>query len=318
MTSARVAIVGAGIAGIACARALVEGGLTPLIFEKSRGVGGRLATRRVDPDLQFDHGAPCLTASDAGFVAILEQAAAEGAVAKWRSPLAAADDMSPCFVGLPGMSGLARHLCRGLDIRTGATVSAVSAAGPGWHVTLSGVPQYFDQVILTLPAPQILRLLDPESSLVADLSAVTMSPCLTLMAAFAGGYQAGDRIDAVSASALDLVLSENSKPGRKSGMQTWVAHATADVSRRHLECDAPGIAALLLPQLCDAIGRSQSEVVHAIGHRWRYALVGRALGHPFLVDPSNRLYLGGDWCLGRRAQDGWLSGQAIAMDMLSR
>lgn len=147
----RIAIVGAGIAGLACARALLEVGLDPVIFDKSRGVGGRLATRRTDTGLQFDHGAPHLTATDAAFAALLEQAEAEGAVSRWRPPPHTAENTGPGYVGLPGMSGFARHLGRDLDIRTGVSVSAVAPDGSGWLVTAGDQSMYCDRVILTLP-----------------------------------------------------------------------------------------------------------------------------------------------------------------------
>lgn len=312
----QIAIVGAGIAGLACARALVEAGLDPVIFDKSRGVGGRLATRRTDSGLQFDHGAPCVTATDAAFAAVLERAEEEGAVSRWNRPLHMAEDTGPRYVGLPGMSGFARYLGRDLDIRTGVSVSAVTPEGSGWLVTAGDQSVSCDRVILTLPVTQILRLLGPDHPLAADVSAVRMSPCLTLMAAFSGTRQPGDRADAERAADLDTVLLDSSKPGRKSDEQSWVAHATADFSRRHLERDVTEIAKLMLPLLCDHIGRSPSEAFHAVAHRWRFARVEQALGRPFLVDPSDWLYLGGDWCLGRSAQDGWLSGRAIALDLL--
>lgn len=289
-----------------------------MIFDKSRGVGGRLATRRTDTGLQFDHGAPHLAATDPAFAAVLEQAEAEGAVSRWRSPPHTAEDMVPRYVGLPGMSGFARHLGRDLDIRTGVPVRAVTPDGAGWLVTAGDQTMSCDRVILTLPAPQIMRLLGPDNALSADLSVVHMSPRLSLMAAFAGQDQSGRRDFGASSAELDLVTLESSKPGRESRLQSWVAHATADFSRRHLERDVQEIAGLMLPLLCLHLGLPPSEAVHAVAHRWRFALVDRALGRPFLTDPSNRLYLGGDWCLGRTAQDGWLSGRSIARTMLSQ
>ncbi len=56
----RIAVIGAGLSGLACATALQEAGHRVAIFEKSVGVGGRMSTRRVDTVLggtTFDHGA---------------------------------------------------------------------------------------------------------------------------------------------------------------------------------------------------------------------------------------------------------------------
>ncbi|MDP3263451.1 MAG: FAD-dependent oxidoreductase [Tabrizicola sp.] len=312
MTPFRIAIVGAGIAGLACARDLLEAGLAPVIFDKGRGIGGRLATRRAEDGLQFDHGAPCVMATDAGFAEVLRQAEVDGAAA-------------PCptetggFVGLPGMSGLARHLGRGVEIRTGVAVGAVTGDGDGWRVICGDRSQVFDRVILTLPAPQILRLLGTDHSLTADVGAdldaildvVRIDPCLTLMAAFAGYSDAGP-----CPPDLRQITLDSAKPGRDRRLQAWVAHATPEFSRRHLEREMTEVAGLMLPMLCASIGRAPAEAVHAVAHRWRYAQVDRALGRPFVTGPSGGLYLGGDWCLGPMAEHAWTSGRAIAADIL--
>lgn len=310
MAPLRIAIVGAGIAGLTCARLLAGAGLTSVIFDKSRGVGGRLATRRADGGLQFDHGAPWITPTDPAFAALLNTAEAEGAAARWQRPFGTG------FVGLPGMSGIARHLGRSLDVRTGMQVSAVTPDGAGWRVTAGDQSGTYDRVILTLPSPQILRLVATDTPLTPALSAVRMAPRLTLMAAFAGHGSPDHLPSATLPSALDSVSFETSKPGR-DGPPSWVAHATADFSRAHLEREMPEVAALMLPLLCDYIGRVPSEATHAVAHRWRFALVEQALGRPFLPDTAGSLYLGGDWCLGPSAEDAWSSGKAIAGAILA-
>lgn len=313
----RIAIVGAGLAGLSCARALVTAGFAPVLLDKGRGVGGRLATRRAEGGLQFDHGAPKLNARDRDFAVVLDEAEAAGVLARWQ-PDPGASDAGPGLVGLPGMSRFARHLARGLEVRTGVTVTGVVREGAGWRILTGDRAEVFDRVILTLPAPQVLRLLDAASPLSADLSSVTMAPCLTLMAAFPGQGPAVDQDRAPHDGDLDLVTLEASKPGRDTGLHTWVAHAGVDFSQHYLERDLPGIADRMLPLLCQRIGRQPEAAVHAVAHRWRYATVDRALGRPFLADPSGTLHVGGDWCLGKAAEDAWQSGRAIATDVLSR
>ncbi|WP_296703062.1 NAD(P)-binding protein [Thiocapsa sp. UBA6158] len=79
----RIAVIGSGMAGLACARRLTEAGHAPVVFDKGRGIGGRLATRRTPEGWQFDHGAQYITTSSPGFQALLEQAERAGAAARW-------------------------------------------------------------------------------------------------------------------------------------------------------------------------------------------------------------------------------------------
>lgn len=312
MTLSRIAVIGAGITGLTCARLLAQAGLAPVVFDKGRGLGGRLATRRAGEGLQFDHGAPFVTATDPGFVSLLDGAMEQGAAARWplRDPVG-----SVTYVGLPGMSGLLRPLAKGLDIRNGATVTALSAMPRACRIAFGDRTEEFGRVILTIPAPQALRLLGADHPLAAPLRAVNMTPCLTLMAAFGpdGPVEATPDPDGTFAQ----LLPDSTKPGRDQRNAAWVAHASAAVTGVNLENDMAEVTSLLLPRLCARLGQSPDSVRHAATHRWRYARTAAPLGQPLLADGSGRLFLGGDWCLGPDAEHGWHSGQALAAAVLA-
>ncbi|MGH8251075.1 MAG: NAD(P)-binding protein [Steroidobacteraceae bacterium] len=101
MISASIAVIGAGLARLACARRLAEVGLHPQVFDAQRSPGGRLATRRFE-SAGFDHGAQYLTVSDARFRRVIEAAHLAGAAAR-RSPRWQADDRGrgELWVGAP-------------------------------------------------------------------------------------------------------------------------------------------------------------------------------------------------------------------------
>lgn len=304
-----VAIIGSGIAGLACARALAAGGVTPVVFDKGRGIGGRVATRRVEA-MQFDHGAQYVTAKDEGFAAVLDQMIAVGAAARW-------EDGGPgAIVGTPGMSALAKALGAGLDVRQNAAVTAVTRRDGHWCVTVAGTDHLAARIVITVPAPQVAGLLGADHPLAAAVGAVRLDPCLTLMAAVQGDAPFVARFDA--ADPLAWIAQDSHKPGRSAGITTWVAQAGVDFSTAHLEQDADAITAAMLPLLCDRLGVPRDAVTYAAAHRWRYAHVAVPLGQPFLCDPQASLYLGGDWCLGPRVAAAWASGTAIAADMLDK
>ena len=302
----RIAIIGAGMAGLACARRLVGAGLTPVVFDKGRGIGGRLATRRVD-GLQFDHGAQYVTARDAGFVAAL--AGLNGAVGRW-------DDGSgeQRMVGVPGMSALAHALSNGLDVRQQVRVGTVRADGGGWLVQVGDATEPFDRVVITVPAPQLAGLLGQDHAVVKKLAEVRFAPCLTLMAATKAPPPFAARRDADDP--LAWIAQDSSKPGRPhAGPTTWVAQAGTAFSAKHLELDPAAMVASMLPLLGDRLGIGPDHFSHASAHRWRYARVTHPLGQPFLsVDGT--LFVGGDWCLGPRVEAAWLSGDAMGRAVL--
>lgn len=308
----RIVIVGAGMAGIACARRLADAGLSPIVLDKGRGIGGRLATRRAEGG-QFDHGAQYVTTGGVGFAAVLDDLRARGVVAEW-------DDGSgrAHLVGLPGMSGLARALAAGLDIRQQAQVTGLRQTAEGWTVQMGDKVLVADLVVITAPAPQVATLLGPDHAFAGLLKDVAIAPCLTLMALLTGAPRPFvTRKDADDP--LTWIADDSTKPGRPQGAsRAWVAQAGAAFSAEHLEQDRDAIAALMLPLLCDRLGASPSQVTHAVAHRWRYARVTLPLGQPFLRSGDGTLYAGGDWCLGARVEAAWTSGDATAADILAQ
>lgn len=306
-----VVVIGAGIAGLACARRLADAGLSPLVLDKGRGIGGRVATRRAG-DFQFDHGAQYVTAQNAGFAAVLGAVRAAGDLADWPD-----DEGRRRSVGTPGMSALPKALGRGLDIRQNTQVTRVERTSEGWALHMADSVLHAARVVVTVPAPQVAGLLGPDHPLVAALSPVRLAPCLTLMAAIAAPAPFTSRQD--RDDPLAWIAQDSAKPGRPQGAATlWVAQAGQDFSQAHLERDTAAIAAAMLPLLCDRLGASPDRVTHAAAHRWRYARVTQALGQPFLTDATGTLHLGGDWCIGPRIEAAWDSGSAIAADILAR
>jgi predicted NAD/FAD-dependent oxidoreductase len=307
----RVAIIGAGIAGLACARRLAGAGLAPVLFDKGRGIGGRVATRRA-AGLQFDHGAQYVTAKEARFAAVLDALTASGAAAPWQD-----GSGRDRLVGTPGMSALAKGLARDLDVRQQEQVTSISRTPAGWHLRVGHADHMADHVVITVPAPQVALILGVDHPLIASLAGVRLDPCLTLMAAVQAPPPFVTRRD--PDDPLAWIAQDSSKPGRPAGEAVaWVAQAGPAFSQQHLEDDPTAIAAAMLPLLYDRLGVRPDQVSHAAAHRWRHARVAAPLGAPFLRAPDGTLHLGGDWCLGPRVEAAWTSGTAMAEDLLGQ
>ncbi|SEA76668.1 NAD(P)/FAD-dependent oxidoreductase [Rubrimonas cliftonensis] len=290
----RVGVVGAGIAGLAAARALAERGCAVAVFEKSRGLGGRLATRRTRDGLEYDHGAPEVPDAQGPLAAYLAEAGAAGAAARHGGG----------WVGTPGMSALVGPLAQGLDIRHGATVAAVTPAGAGWAVD----GEAFDAVVCAAPAPQTAALCAASGPVSAAARSAEMDPCWTLMAAWEAEVAAPAALTGPEAAPFEKLVAMAGRPGRAATPDRWVAHADLAWTRAHLELDKEAAAAALLAPLRAALG--VGAPVHAVAHRWRYARVSRPVGQPCAQD--GRLVACGDWLLGPDASDAYASGRAAA------
>jgi hypothetical protein len=304
-----VAIIGAGVTGLTCAQALVRAGVQSVLFDKGRGIGGRVATRRAG-DVQFDHGAQYVTRRGPGFAALLDDLAMQGATAHW-------DDGTgrQVTVGLPGMSGMAKAMAAGLSVNQGAHVTGLRQDAGAWVMQVGDATHRAPRVVVCVPAPQARALLGAGHPILPALAGVTYAPNLTLMAVVQGGAPFVSRADV--SDDLAWIAQDSAKPGRPQGAGTaWVAQASPAFSAAHLEEDAPVFAARMVTLLCDRLGVGPEAVTHAVGHRWRYAQVTQALGVP-CVAAAPGLWLAGDWCLGPRVEDAFDSGKAVAAEVLA-
>ena len=307
-----VAIIGAGMAGLAATERLRANGVACVLFDKSRGVGGRMSTRRAG-DLQFDHGAQYFTARGASFIA---------QVARWREAGLVGEWTPEHFVGTPGMTAPARAMAASHECVTGAQVSRLSRGADGWSVcdekglvAASGNGAY-RAVILAVPAPQAIPLAASAGARWPALADVSYAPCIALMLAFPPDTPCPVahwmRMDF---SAIAWIARNSSKPGRPAIAQTWVVHGRPDWSRSHLEQDVESLRAPLLSSFRSITG-IDAEPIHASAHRWRFALVEKPLGAPCLFDETLMLGACGDWCLGPRVEAAYDSGCGMADTLL--
>lgn len=323
--SRHVAIIGAGVAGLACGARLAGAGVRVSLFDKGRGPGGRCATRRAGP-FAFDHGAQYATATDDRFRALLASGAAAGSAAVWRAaaerprrPHPPPEDGRERWVGVPGMSALARHLGRNLEVRCGTRIITAQREDRRWRLLAEdgAAEGPFDILLVAVPSPQAGPLLAGAPALAARLGEAVLAPCWALMLGFAEPLPTNVAAASVEGEPLSWICHDGGKPGRgREGAgppaTTWVAHASPAWSREHLEDDGAAVAPVLLAAFADNLGIDVPPPVHLAAHRWRYARVERVLGEPCLYDGNLGIGACGDWCLGPRLEAAYLSGLALA------
>ncbi len=304
----QIAIVGAGMAGLCCATRLAALGHEVALFDKGRGPGGRMATRRVEADgtmLRFDHGAQYFTARDPRFVEQVARWEREGVVARWD---AAGED---AWVGTPAMNAPIKAMAGRHDVQFGTRIEQLLRDGDGWQLDGEGAPdRRFDAVVVALPAEQAGPLLQQHASAMGDLADTTSSaPCWTIMAAFE--QRLPSEQDTIRHhGAIGWAARNNAKPGRGSA-ECWVVQASPDWSRTHLEDEATAVETALLDQLADAIGAPLPPRLAISAHRWRFARSGAA-GEEALWDAQQRIGVCGDWLIGPRVEAAYLSGLILA------
>lgn len=314
-TSPRIAIIGAGMAGISSAQTLRQHDLDVTLFEKSRGVGGRLATRRNEAGESFDHGAQYMTTRSSEFISFVSALQNDGAAARWQPHLVdAAAAHHPWFVGTPGMNALLKPLAQNLDVRTRVTITGLQRHRLGWQLlTADGtLPDTYEVVISTAPSVQTRALFAFDAAMQKLLDTVIMAPCWTLMITFAMPLDVAFDAHRFENGAVSWMARQASRPGRIDARHSWVVHASADWSAEHLELTPAQAAASMQQELSGAISQSLPDVSYAQAHRWRYAMTTQALGQPFLATDDHSLFAGGDWCLGASVECAYQSGNAIA------
>jgi renalase len=353
ITPLHVAVVGGGMAGVVCARTLVQAGHRVTLLEKSRGFGGRMATRRTEFG-GFDHGTQYFTVRDKRFDTALRNNAT-AVVRPWSASTvrvldefghvlaSAPPPTEPHFVASPGMSALVNLWAQPLaqpQLHGGLLARALldthvsrierdalhasqwqlrAEDAQGGQQVLGG----FDRVVLAMPHPQIHDLL-LTSGLAPDLrqtlTPVHVAPCWTLMVAYPQAMQPGlphlgPQWNAARSThhRISWLARESSKPGRDP-IERWTVQASPEWSERHLEDDDERVKAKLLKAFTEVTG-IRAQPPHAAVHRWRYAQTTEVLGKPFLWDAKSRIGACGDWCTGHRVEDGFLSGLEMALSI---
>jgi len=314
MNPASAAVIGAGLAGIACAQRLSDAGWQLRVFESQRAPGGRIATRRFEA-AAFDHGAQYFSVREPSFRAAIEKAELAGFAGRWRPRWPAGDqERGDLWVGSPGMSALPRFLSEGLDIEYGARITRLERSQSGWTLIDdrgAGHPD-FGFVVLALPAPEAAALAASHTPLADRVRAVPMAPCWAAMVAFSHPLRDVPDAGFTDDSVLPWFARDGSKPGRDAP-DAWVLHASAGYSRREFDAPSARVQKTLLTRLSGQLGRTLPAILLSDTHLWRHARVEAPLGEPFLLDRSAGIGFCGDWCLDARAEAAFLSGDAIGM-----
>ena len=320
-----IAIIGTGIAGLSAAQTLHAAGHSVQLFDKSRGSGGRMASKRSDAGA-LDLGAQYFTARDRRFVEVVQQWQARGWVAEWNpalynfnnGQLSASPDEQSRWVGSPRMSAITRAMLGALPVNFSCRITEVFRGEQHWHLQDADGNSHgpFSHVIVATPAPQASALLSSAPKLAGAAASVAMDPTWAVALAFDTPLQSPVEGCFVKDSPLDWLARNRSKPGRDTHLDTWVLHASSHWTKQHLDMPKEEVAEHLFGVFAELIGCAVPAPSFSLAHRWLYARPASAHQWGVLADADLGIYACGDWCLSGRVEGAWLSGQEAARRLL--
>lgn len=326
--------MGAGISGLSCARRLVDAGIPVRLLEKSRGVGGRCATRRIE-GRPVDHGLTFFHGTDPGFLQSLRSVDSERAV-EW--PRRVEGQGTPCqpralrpeqtrLAYASGASVFPKHLARGLPLELNTRVTGLTVESDGWLLQCENDSVFRARtIVLSAPTGQTLDLLltaDPGEfpilpTLGALLESVSMVRCVTVMAGYPEGIQVpGWDVRFPEESAILQLISQDSAKRTDPIRPVFVFQARPAWSAEHWESGPDAWIEAVLEEARSICGAWAGEPVWTDTQRWRYARLagGDGLTEPLLfgLPGGRRVGIAGEaLASGGGVEAAWISGRRMA------
>lgn len=317
-----VAVIGAGIAGLTCAQQLHQAGYNTVVVDKSRGVGGRAATRRVN-GMRADHGLRYLEAHGEMVEELIEVLRDRNILQLWYE----SESQIPRYVAPDGMSAIAKFLATNLEIQLNRRVESITLNSDRiWHLTFEAKTEILTaaSVVVAIPAPQALTLLEPLAATVLPatfldrLRGVEFDACLSAIAGYSTPLDLGWKdISFPPNSDLSWIGLDSSKR-INSPATVLVFHSSTDFARANLE--APDLNLIGQHLLSRAAAELTLPWIDAPDwfqvHRWRYAFPSRPLSAICLDSQLPQpLICCGDWCGGNLVESALVSGIAAASEI---
>ena len=325
----KVAVIGAGISGLMAARTLQDHGIPVTVFDKGRGVGGRMSARRTETGGSFDHGAQYFTARDPRFVRYVDSWVEQGLVGRWPDQANGSDQKivvieagsiqsesssQDRFVAVPAMNAICKHLASDLNVHLNTRIDKITAVAEGVALTDQdgndlGV---FDQLIVSAPAAQTSELLVDFPAVAKPVVDIKMKACYAAMVTFDNPITDQWVGAFLHESFLSWTARNSSKPGRDQAQEHVVIHATPEWTAEHWEDDPNEVAEAMMQEFWRVTGIARRESTHLQVHRWKYAIAATDVSVGCFTDESTVVVACGDWANGSRVEGAFLSGMAAA------
>ncbi len=313
-----IGVIGAGMAGISCAKALVQAGKKVTLFDKSAHPGGRMSSR-IFEHWTADHGAQYFTAKGDSFKLITNSWLTKGFIKPWlgkivsynKNEVVDVDHSVLRYVGVPAMNSLAKSLVADMTVQFSQTINKIEKVKNSWKLSSKEQGQHqdsFDLIIMAIPPKQAADLIPKKMTNLQEICLNTkMLPCWTLIA-----YQDSDITLPFDGAFMDespfsWIARNNSKPSR-ANYESWTAQANSEWSNEYIHYSNYEVE-LLLVSAFEKITGQPCKLYQS--HLWRYAKVESPRNESFLLDQSNRIGICGDWLVNSTIEGAWTSGEML-------
>ena len=312
----KIAVIGAGLAGVSLARSLT-GFADTTLFEKSRGTGGRMSVRRRE-QFSFDHGAQFFTARSKPFQAEISNAIEAKAIVEWRPKIVnlalgkkpfKREWFEPHYCGINEMNSLVKHMATALNIVHATPVTRLERQSGGWF--LIGEDEQpigpYDWIVSAVPAPQAKELLPTPFVKKYKVGEAKFSSCFALMLAFENPVPLNFQAAVITHPILAWMSNRDNS--------SVLIHSRNDWATEHIDADPTWVESTMYDSIMELLPSVDRQPVHRDLHRWRYARCEQALGQDYLLDSHSQIAAIGDWCRGGRVEDAFVSGYELAQKL---
>lgn len=329
----KIAVIGAGISGLTAGRELANAGHEVVVYEKSGGYGGRLATRYAGKDNQqkLDHGVPYFTANSPEFKKLVNELSGKGIVIPWEGKFAyrssngeisTHENDSAYFIAPQGMNTIGKHIGRNLDIRMNEKVGGLTHIGENrrkkksWMLNFpTALTESADAVIISAPARQAYALLNTTIDeietlkMVREIDEVVYESQFSFLAGFEGVDMPDWNMLTCEDEVIEVIINETTK--RETGdAKTLVVHTTSEFAKKHLDSDREEVEEEIIDHLTQILGGWAALANWKQLHFWRYSRALNPLPHDFMEIKGNEtpLALVGAYMNGNTVESAYLSG----------
>lgn len=323
-----IAIIGAGLSGLTAANILKKNANITL-FEKSRGVGGRIATRRAEPYF-FDHGAQFFKAKSAEFKGFIQPMIEQEVIQTWKARFVEFENKKIItrrnwdfnyqnYVGTPNMNAIGKYLAQGLKINLETKIKSIKKDQDKWRLIDEKENNFvgYDWLICAIPSQQAVDLIPNSLTLFQKIKSIKMQSCFSLMLGFEKPLDLDFDAALVKDEDISWISVNSSKPARNDAFCLLI-NSTNKWADNHIDDDKNQVMEYLCGKASKIVGFDLSVAQHKSIHSWRYANIKKQEGENFLIDESEKISVCGDWLVKGRMESAFLSGFKAANQILEK